>query len=169
MDPWDAYCDIIVKDPDTRAVTGGRSSITPYAQYYTHPAGMVGLDTLVQDDKYAPKNPPYSLPGINSFAAFPIFYKYFVTETGTFTIEQAVQKTSTMAAKVHNLEGRGTISEGSYADVVLMDLPGLKIEANEIEPRRYPEGIRYVLVNGVPVVEEGVHSGATPGRVLKRQ
>ena len=167
-DPWDTYCDIIVNDPDTRAVTGGRSSIKPYAQYYTHPHGMVGLDTLVQDDKYEPKNPPYDLPGINSFAAFPLFYKYFVTETGTFTLEQAVQKTSTMAARVHSLEGRGTINEGSYADVVLMDLPGLKIGANEVEPRKYPEGIRYVIVNGVPVVEEGVHSGATPGVVLKR-
>ena len=110
----------------------------------------------------------YDLPGINSFAAFPLFYKYFVTETGTFTLEQAVQKTSTMAARVHNLEGRGTISEGSYADIVLMDLPGLKIEANEIEPRKYPEGIEYVIVNGVPVVEEGVHSGATPGKARAR-
>jgi len=51
---------------------------------------------------------------------------------------------------------------------VLMDLPNLKIPANEIEPRRYPEGIRYVFVNGVPVVEKGKHTGATPGRVLKR-
>jgi len=73
-----------------------------------------------------------------------------------------------MAARVHNLEGRGTIQPGSYADIVLMDLPHLKIEADEIEPRRYPEGIRYVFVNGVPVVRMGKHTGATPGRVLKR-
>jgi N-acyl-D-amino-acid deacylase len=91
-----------------------------------------------------------------------------VKEQETFTLEEAVQKTSTMAAKVHNLEGRGTISKGSHADIVLMDLPGLKVEADEIEPRKYPEGIEYVFVNGVPVVEKGKHSEATPGRVLKR-
>jgi len=167
-DPWETYCDIIVEDPDTRGVTGTLSFSPAYLQYYTHPKGMVGLDTLVQDEKYQEKNPPWSLPGINTFAAFPIFYKTLVNERRVFTLEEAVQKTSVMAARVHNLDGRGTISPGSYADIVLMDLPRLKIEANEIEPRKYPEGIRYVFVNGVPVVENGIHTGATPGRVLKR-
>jgi len=167
-DPWETYCDIIVEDPDARGVTGTLSFSPAYLQYYTHPKGMVGLDTLVQDEKYQEKNPPWSLPGINTFAAFPIFYKTLVNELKVFTLEEAVQKTSVMAARVHNLDGRGTINPGSYADIVLMDLPHLKIEANEIEPRKYPEGIRYVFVNGVPVVEKGKHTGATPGKVLKR-
>jgi len=167
-EPWETYCDIIVEDPDTRGVTGTLSFSPAYLQYYTHPKGMVGLDTLVQDEKYQEKNPPWSLPGINAFAAFPIFYKTLVNERRVFTLEEAVQKTSVMAARVHNLEGRGTINPGSYADIVLMDLPNLRIEADEIEPRRYPEGVRYVFVNGVPVVEKGEHTGATPGRVLKR-
>ncbi len=167
-DPWETYCDIIVEDPDTRGVTGTLSFSPAYLRYYTHPNGMVGLDTLVQDEKYQAKNPPWSLPGINTFAAFPIFYKALVNERRVFTLEEAVQKTSVMAARVHNLDGRGTIDPGSYADIVLMDLPRLKIEADEIEPRKYPEGIRYVSVNGVPVVEKGRHTGATPGRVLRR-
>ena len=167
-DLWETYCDIIVEDPDARGVTGTLSFSPAYLQYYTHPKGMVGLDTLVQDEKYQEKNPPWSLPGINTFAAFPLFYKTLVNERKVFTLEEAVQKTSVMAARVHNLEGRGTINPGSYADIVLMDLPNLKIEADEIEPRRYPEGVRYVFVNGVPVVEEGRHTGATPGKVLKR-
>lgn len=167
-DPWETYCDIIAEDPDTRGVTGTMSFNPAYLQYYTHPKGMVGLDTLVQDEKYQAKNPPWSLPGINTFAAFPIFYKSLVNERKVFSLEEAVQKTSVMAARVHNLEGRGTIGKGSYADIVLMDLPHLKIEANEIEPRKYPDGVRYVFVNGVPVVKGGRHTGAAPGRVLKR-
>ena len=79
-----------------------------------------------------------------------------------------MQKTSVMAARVHNMDGRGTINEGSYADIVLMDLQNLKVTANEVEPRQHPEGINYVFVNGEPVVEEGKHNGARPGRVLKR-
>jgi len=167
-DPWDTYFDIIAEDPDTRGVTGTMTYKPAYEQYYTHPAGMVGLDTMVCDDKFEPKNPPWMLPGINAFAAFPIFYDRFVNSEKVFTLEEAVQKTSAMAARVHNLEGRGTIGEGSYADIVLMDLPHIKVAANEIEPRRHPEGVEYVLVNGVPVVEKGKHTGATPGRVLKR-
>jgi N-acyl-D-aspartate/D-glutamate deacylase len=166
--PWDAYCDIIVKDPNTRGVTGTLTYNPAYDQYYTHPNGMIGLDTMVSDDKYQGKNPPYGIPGINSFAAYPIFINKYVKERKTFTLEEAVQKTSTMGARVHNLKGRGTINPGSYADIVIMDLPNLKVTANEIEPRRHPEGINYVFVNGEPVVKEGKHTGARPGKVLKR-
>ena len=70
VDPWDAYCDIIVKDPDTRGVTGTLTYNPAYDQYYTHPKGMIGLDTMVSDDKYQAESPPYNIPGINSFAAF---------------------------------------------------------------------------------------------------
>ncbi len=168
IDPWAAYCDIIVKDPDTRGVTGTLLYSEAYDQYYTHPKGMIGLDTMVNDDKYQAKSPPYGMPGINSFAAYPIFYNFYVKEKKLFSLEEAVQKTSVMAARVHNMDGRGTLAEGSYADIVLMDLPNLKVTANEIEPRKYPEGIRYVFVNGEPVVKEGKHTGARPGRVLKR-
>lgn len=49
-----------------------------------------------------------------------------------------------------------------------LGVKGDRVAANEIEARRHPEGVEYVLVNGVPVVEKGKHTGATPGRVLKR-
>ncbi len=168
IDPWDAYCDIIVKDPDTRGVTGTMTYNPAYDQYYTHPKGMVGLDTMLSDEKYEQESPPYSIPGINSFAAYPIFYNKYVKEKKTFTLEEAVQKTSVMAARVHNLKGRGKLETGGYADIVLMDLPHLKVTANEVEPRKHPKGIKYVFVNGVPVVKEGKHTGARSGRVLKR-
>ena len=77
-------------------------------------------------------------------------------------------KTSVMAARIHMLRDRGVIKEGAYADIVLLDWDGLRINATEIEPRRYPGGIEYVLVNGVPVVEIGRHTGTKPGRVLRR-
>jgi len=74
-----------------------------------------------------------------------------------------------MAARVHNLDGRGGIQEGSYTDIVLMDLPNLRVLGDEIDPRRYPKGVEYVFVNGLTVVENGRHTGARPGRVLKRK
>jgi N-acyl-D-amino-acid deacylase len=49
-----------------------------------------------------------------------------------------------------------------------MDLPNLKVLGDEIETRRHPKGIEYVFVNGELVVENGKHTGATPGRVLTR-
>jgi N-acyl-D-amino-acid deacylase len=136
--------------------------------YYKHPAGMLGLDTWSFDENYQQKNPPYSFRGINTFSAYPLFFIKYVRDGGIMTLEEAVQKTSTMTARVHNLEGRGVIKEGAYADITLMNVPGLKVLGDELEPRRYPEGIRHVFVNGTAVVEDGRHTGSTSGSVLTR-
>ena len=167
-DPWDTYFDIIAEDPFTRGATGAMGPRTPYLHYWTHPKGMVGLDTSVFDAEWQSKNPPYSIPGINTFSAYPMFYIKYVRDGSLFTLEEAVHKTSTLPARVHNIEGRGILREGGYADIVLMDLPKLKVLSDEIETRRHPEGIDYVFVNGEVVVEKGKHTGATPGRVLTR-
>jgi N-acyl-D-aspartate/D-glutamate deacylase len=167
-DEWDTWLDIIAEDPDARGATGQLEPRKWALQYYTHPRGMVGLDTSVFDTEWEMKNPPYTFPGINTFSAFPMFYIKYVRDGGVFSLEDAVQKTSTMAARVHNLEGRGVLREGAHADVFLMDLKGLKVLGDEIETRRHPEGIEYVFVNGEAVVEKGRHTGAKPGRVLRR-
>jgi len=166
---WDTWLDIIAEDPDARGATGQLAPRSCYLQYYTHPKGMVGLDTSVFDDKYEMKSPPYSIPGINTYSAFPMFYIKYARDGDLFTMEEAVQKTSTMAARVHNLEGRGALKEGGYADIVLLDVPGLKVLSTEMETRRHPEGVEYVFVNGEAVVERGRHTDARPGRVLKRE
>lgn len=167
-DEWDTWLDIISEDPDARGTTGMLSPDPAYLHYWTHPRGMVGLDTSIFDYKWQMKNPPYSMPGINTFSAFPMFFINYVRDGNILTIEEAVQKTSTVAAHVHNLAGRGVLSEGAYADIVLMDLQGLKVNSSEIEPRKHPEGIERVLVNGKTVVEDGIHKGNKPGKVLTR-
>ncbi len=167
-DPWDTYFDIVVEDPDTRGATGQLAPSESYLQYYAHPKGMVGLDTSIFDTKYQAESPPYTIPGINTFSAYPMFFINYVRDAGLFTIEEAVQKTSTMPARVHNLKGRGVIQKGVYADVVLMSLKKLRVLGTELEPRKHPRGIEYVFVNGEAVVDEGRHTGARPGRVLRR-
>jgi len=168
-DPWDTYFDIIAEDPHTRGATGAMGPRKPYLQYYTHPRGMVGLDTSVFDAKWQAKNPPYGFPGINTFSAFPMFFIKYVRDGDLFTLEEAVQKTSTLAARVHNIEGRGVLKEGGYADIVLMDISKLKVLSDELETRKHPNGVEYVLVNGDVVVRKGKHTGATPGQVLTKE
>jgi hypothetical protein len=57
---------------------------------------------------------------------------------------------------------------GYDADITLFDLDGLKFIGDPIEPRRYPEGIEHVFVNGTAVVEKGEHTGAKLGKIVKR-
>jgi N-acyl-D-aspartate/D-glutamate deacylase len=167
-DEWDTWLDIIANDPDALGATEQLGSRSRNLLYYTHPKGMVGLDTSIFIKDYEMKNPPYTKPGINPFNAFPMFFIKYVRDDDLFSLEEAVSKTSTMAARVHNLKGRGLLKVGAYADVVLMNIPELKILATEIEPRMHPEGIEYVMVNGVLAVEKGKHTGSSSGRVLKR-
>ena len=168
-DQWDTWLDIIAEDPHARGATGQLQPKECYLQYYTHPKGMVGLDTSVFDTKWQAKNPPYSFPGINTFCAFPMFFIKYVRDGNLFTLEEAVKKTSTLAARVHNIKGRGILTEGGYADIVLMDIQKLKVFSDELEPRKHPKGIEFVLVNGNFVVRKGKHTGATPGRVLIKE
>jgi N-acyl-D-amino-acid deacylase len=66
------------------------------------------------------------------------------------------------------LTDRGRIADGLVADLVVFDPAAVRNLATYDEPRQYPEGIPYVFVNGVPVVDGGEHTGATPGRALRR-
>jgi len=114
----------------------------------------------------APERPPAS---ITSFSGFVGFFDKFVNRQKALTLEQAVHKTSTQPAIRHKLKGRGIVAEGSYADIVLMDLENLKVTATPLDPAKQPAGIEYVFVNGVAVVRNAKHTGTTSGRVLKRE
>ena len=82
------------------------------------------------------------------------------------TLEDAVRKMTSLPAQILRLEDRGQISEGFAADVVVFD-PATVAPTNSFEnPKSYPVGIPYVLVNGVLVIDGGEHTGAWPGRPL---
>jgi N-acyl-D-aspartate/D-glutamate deacylase len=171
VDQFETWLDLIAEDPDSKC--GVSRGTDPEARYhsifYQHPVSSVGLDTGVDDYKWEADVPPWSVPGINSYSAYVGFFDKFVNRQKVLTLEEAVYKTSTHVAERHNLKGRGVINEGGYADIVLMDLPKLKVMATPLETRIPPRGIEYVIVNGVPVVEKAKHTGATPGRVLRRE
>ena len=135
---------------------------------FQHKAGSLSLDQSVFDAKYEMERPPYRKPGRNAFGAFPGFINKMVKEIKVFTIEEAIYKISTAAAEHHNLEGLGTITPGSYADITVFDFDKLEVVGTPVEPRQYPKGIEYDFVNGEVVVENGKHTGATPGRIVKR-
>jgi N-acyl-D-amino-acid deacylase len=172
--PLETWFDLICEDPDSRGVAVGVAETGNFPQkpfralLFQHPICALSLDQTVVDHTRQQETPPYTMPGINSFSAFPGFINEFVKKHKVFTLEQAIHKMSTAAADNHRLKGLGRITPGNYADITVFDYDKLRVTGDPIEPRRYPEGIEYVLVNGVPVVENGKHTCATPGRIVKR-
>ena len=114
---------------------------------------------------------PYGLLGKrtaepNSYGAFPRVIRRYVREMGILTLEEAVQKMSSLAAHRLGLWDRGILRRGAWADLVIFDLDRIQDEATLEAPAKYASGIEYVLVNGEVVVERGEHTGKLPGKVL---
>lgn len=168
------WFDLICEDPDAMGYAAGTADTGnfPWKSYralmFQHKAGSLSLDQSVFDTEYKMERPPYRRPGRNAFGAFPGFINKMVKEIKVFTIEEAIYKISTAAAEHHNLKGLGTITPGSYADITMFDYDKLEVVGTPVEPSQHPTGIEYVFVNGEAVVEKGKHTGATPGRIVKR-
>ena len=137
--------------------------------FFKHKACSVGLDATIIGDDWEQKSPPYSIPRPDVYSGYPKFLIRYVRDSGFFTLEEAVQKCATLPANIYNIKDRGVIKVGAYADIVLIDFPNLKIVGPPEESRNYPEGIRYVFVNGAMVVENGKHTRKRPGKILKKE
>ena len=91
----------------------------------------------------------------------------YVREEGATTLEEAVRKMSSAVATRLHIKERGLLVEGYYADVVVFDPETVGDHATYEEPHQVSTGIEHVLVNGVAVVSDGVHTGAMPGRPVR--
>ena len=75
---------------------------------------------------------------------------------------------TSLPAQKLGLQDQGLIKEGMYADIVVFNPETVEDKAAFTDPHQYPDGIEYVIVNGTIVVERGKHTGALPGRVLRK-
>ena len=91
----------------------------------------------------------------------------YVRDEKLVSLEDAVRRLSALPADNLGLDRRGRLAPGMFADVVVFDPATIADRATFEKPHQYAVGMRHVLVNGVPVLKDGEHTGATPGRALK--
>jgi N-acyl-D-amino-acid deacylase len=158
LDPVDAICELLLlEDLRINQVTPGSqpASIPPFL---VHPQAMIGSDGVLIGDKPAPR----------TYGTYPRILGEFVREERLLSLEEAVRKMTSAPAARLGLADRGRLADGMKADIVVFDPERVCALATYEEPRRFPEGIPYVLVNGELVVDGGEHTGALPGRALRR-
>ncbi|MCI0380796.1 MAG: amidohydrolase family protein [Gemmataceae bacterium] len=107
-------------------------------------------------------------PHPRSFGTFPRVLGVYVRQRNLLTLEDAVRRMTSLNATKLGLHERGLLRPGFYADVTLFDPERVIDKATYEEPFQYSVGIEYVLVNGEIVLEKGKHTGAKPGRALRR-
>jgi N-acyl-D-aspartate/D-glutamate deacylase len=91
---------------------------------------------------------------------------HYVREEPVLTLEDAIRKMTSLPAQILRLRDRGQLREGFAADVAVFD-PATVGETNSFErPKSYAKGVEFVLVNGVVVINHGIHTGAKPGKAI---
>ncbi len=121
-----------------------------------HPSGGFGTDGVVG-----------TMPHPRMHGTFPRVLGRYVREEKVLRMEEAIRKATSLAAERLRLADRGRIAPGMAADLVVFDPMTVADTATFKNPRQYPNGIKWVIVNGVVVVKNGQHTGARPGRGLR--
>jgi N-acyl-D-amino-acid deacylase len=78
-----------------------------------------------------------------------------------------VRKMTSATAQILGLRDRGLLREGMFADIVIFDPATVADRATYVQPHQLSVGVRHVWVNGVQVLRDGTHTGATPGRAVR--
>jgi N-acyl-D-amino-acid deacylase len=107
-----------------------------------------------------------SMPHPRAYGNFARVLGKYVREEKFISLEEAIRRLSHLPAANLGLDRRGQLQVGYFADVVVFDPKTIGDRATYEQPHRYSVGVRHVLVNGVPVLKNGEHTGAKPGRAL---
>jgi N-acyl-D-amino-acid deacylase len=124
-----------------------------------HPTCMIGSDGIPS---------PTGKPHPRLYGTFPRVLGRYVREEGLLSLEEAVRRMTSFPAAKFRLADRGVLRQDAWADLVIFDPQQIADTATYDDPRHYPTGIPYVLVNGEVIIEKGTPSGNAVGRVLGR-
>ena len=118
------------------------------------------------------------VPNPRCYNAFPLIFRKYVRgetrkeeprEVGRkiLSLQEAVRKITSCPAQRLRLRNRGLLRESMCADIAIFDAQKIEDQGTYKSPHHYPKGIPYVIVNGELVIENGEHTGALPGQVIR--
>jgi N-acyl-D-amino-acid deacylase len=165
-DPVDVVCDYLIEDRGATRVLITSIAEEDIREIVRSPKALVGSDgNCVADYGVTSQGMPHP----RFYGTFPRIIGHYVHDEQLLPLEAAVRKMTGATAEALRLRDRGLIKEGYRADIAIFDPADFKDRATYADPHQYPSGARTtVLVNGVVVVENARHTGATPGTVLRR-
>jgi N-acyl-D-amino-acid deacylase len=165
-DPIDALCDYLIADSgatrvlvaaisedDIRAIVASRQALVGSDGNCVAPYGTVGQ----------------GLPHPRFYGTFPRVLTHYAREQNLLPLEHAIHKMTGATARALKFKDRGLLRQGFCADIVIFDPADFADRATYAQPHQFPSGTRTtVIVNGTLVVENATHTGALPGKVLRR-
>ncbi len=163
-EPLDAMIDLLIEDKAYTSVAVFGMSEPDVALALEQPWVSINCDS----EGSAPEGLlSQSHPHPRAYGTFPRILRKYVREEKRLTLEDAIRKFTSLAAQRMRLGDRGVLKVGMWADVVVFDPETVTDRATFDRPHQLAEGMRWVLVNGVPVIADGKATGALPGKVLR--
>lgn len=165
IDPIDLVHELLAGDGGATYVVVCSIDEADVQALLSSPAVLVGSDgRSVAADSVAGQGRPHP----RFYGTFPRVLGRYARDLGLLSVPEAVRKMTGRPAEILGLVDRGFLREGYRADITVFDPATVADRATYEEPHRYPTGISTVIVNGTVVVDSGQHTGALPGRVLRR-
>jgi N-acyl-D-aspartate/D-glutamate deacylase len=162
-DPMDALFELLIEDDALTEVAVFAMSESDVALALEQPWVSV-------DNDYPGTSPEGILgqehPHPRAYGTFPRILRKYVREEKKLTLEGAIRKFTALPAQRMRLTDRGVLKEGMYADIVIFDPATIRDTATFESPNQLSEGVEYVLVNGMTVIEGGKMTSALPGKIL---
>jgi N-acyl-D-amino-acid deacylase len=161
--PASALVDLVLLDAGSTQVLRFIASEFDLREALRQPWVGIGVDASAD----APDGPMGAEPTHpRAFGSMARLLGTYVRDEKLFTLEEAVRKVTSGAARRLGLTDRGLLRPGMMADVVVFDPAKVKDVATYAKAKQFPEGIETVLVNGQPVLVDGIRTEARPGRPL---
>ena len=158
QDPADALFDLLVEENLGISTVGLGTNPQTLPAFVSHPMGMIASDAILFGE----------YPNPRTYGCFPIVLAEFVRAEKHLRLPEAIRKMTSFPAQRLGLPDRGLLRDGFKADIVLFNPDTVKTYATKDDPKHYPIGIDYVIVNGQVVIDNGENTGALPGRALRR-
>jgi N-acyl-D-amino-acid deacylase len=164
LDPFEFVFNLLIEEKASVSIVLFTMCEEDMRYVLSHRLSMIGSDSSARA--------PYGVlgkgkPHPRTYGTFPRILGRYVKKEGILTMENAIRKMTSLPAQKLKLRDRGLIREDMWADIVIIDPKRVADQATYQNPHRYPEGIKYVLVNGEVVIENGEHTKALSGRVLR--
>jgi N-acyl-D-amino-acid deacylase len=165
-DAIDVVCDCLIQDKGATRVLVTSISEDDVRDVLRSPLALVGSDgNCVANSGITSQGKPHP----RFYGTFPRIIGHYVGELGLIPLEFAIHKMTGATAHSLKLTDRGLLKVGHRADVTVFDPSDFRERATYENPHQYPSGDRTtVMVNGTIVVENAVHTGALPGKILRR-
>ncbi len=162
-DPVNVLFDVLVEEDGSVPTVFFHHSEPDMQLVLKQPWTSIGSDgTAVNPDGPTGRSHPHP----RYYGTFPRVLGRYVRELKVLTLPEAVKKMTSMNADKIGIKDRGRLREGLWADVTIFDQNTVIDRATFENPRQYPVGITYVIVNGVVTIDNGRHTGALAGRVV---